>query len=221
VARAGSREKRAFFVEGELRFVSSTSRDELLGHRLLRRAVITDAVLKPALETRARCALHLGEILIGLGAIGPTALLRELIDQIEERFVDLLTWREGSLLYFPHVKSGEEEVRSETAAPALVTRGVREGYSADELAMLLGPLARSLVLRGEARGLEPSRLGVSEAEHALIERAISSGTLERLVAVAGQEGLGSVEDTLRAAFIGLSSSLIAAPSSGFSTSGSS
>jgi serine/threonine-protein kinase len=217
VARAGSREKRAFFVEGDLRFVSSTSRDELLGHRLRRRNAVDEVLLKPALDTRARCALHLGEILIGLGAIGPTALLRELIDQIEERFIELLTWREGSLLYFPDIKSGEEEIRSETAAPALITRGVRETYSADELAMLLGPIARALVVRGEARGLDPVRLGTSEAERALLERAISAGTLERLVAAAGQEGLGSVEETLRAAFIGLSASVIAAPSSGWST----
>ncbi|MFZ5893999.1 MAG: serine/threonine protein kinase [Myxococcota bacterium] len=217
VVRAGSREKRAFLVEGNLRFVSSTSRDELLGHRLLRRGVVDAVLLKPALETRARCALHLGEILIGLGAIGPTALLRELVDQVEERFIEMLTWREGSLMYFPDVKSGEEEVRAETPLPALVGRGIRDGYSADELAMLLGPLARALLVRGEARGLDPTRLGLSEIERRILERAVSAGTLERLVAIASQEGLGSVEDTLRAAFIGLSASLIAAPSSGWST----
>jgi len=217
VARAGSREKRAFFVGGELRFVSSTSRDELLGHRLLRRGMVDEVLLRPALETRARCALHIGEILIGLGAIGPTALLRELVEQVEERFLELLTWREGSLLFFPDIKSGEEEVRAETPMPALLTCAIRDGYSADELAMLLGPLARALLVRGEARGLDAIHLGLTEPERRVLERAVAVGTLERLVAVAGQESLGSVEETLRAAFLGLSASIIAAPSSGWST----
>ncbi|MGC4094708.1 MAG: DUF4388 domain-containing protein [Polyangiaceae bacterium] len=216
VARAGSREKRAFLVNGELRFVASTARDELLGHRMLRRGLVDEVLLKAALETRARCALHIGEILIGLGAIGPTALLGELVEQVEERFLELLTWREGSLMFFADVKSGEEEVRANTPLPALLTRGIREGYSADELAISLGPLARALLVRGEARGLDPLSLGVTEAERRVLERAVNAGTLERLVASASQESL-SVEDTLRAAFIGLSSSLLAAPSSGWSS----
>jgi serine/threonine-protein kinase len=214
VARAGSREKRVFLVEGSPRFVSSTAREELLGFRLARRGLVDELLLKPALETRARCALHLGEILIGLGALGPTALLRELIDQLEERFVELLTWREGVLSFFPEVRSGEEEVRAETPGPALVTRAIRDGYSSEELALLLGPAARALLCRGD-RGIDPVRLGVTQAERRALERAVPAGTLERLVAVAEQEGVASVEESLRAAFVGLASGVIAAPSVGW------
>jgi serine/threonine-protein kinase len=215
VARAGAREKRAFLVDGTPRFVASTSRDELLGYRLARRGLIDEKLLKPALETRARCALHLGEILIGLGALGPTALLRELVEQIEERFLELLAWREGSLLFFPGVASGEEELRTEASGLSLVTRGIREHYSADELAFLLGPAARALLVRGEARGVDAARLGVTQPERRALERALAAGTLERLVAVADQESLASVEETLRGAFVGLTAGIISAPSAGF------
>ncbi len=215
VARAGSREKRVFFSGGEVRFVSSTSRDELLGYRLARRGLIADTVLKPALETRARCSLHLGEILIGLGAIGPTALLRELVEQLTDRFVELLSWREGALLFFPGVTSGEEELRPDASAAALVTRGVREHYPADELAMLLGPAARALLCRGDARGLDAVRLGATPNERRALDRAVAAGTLERLVAIAEHEGLASVDEALRAAFIGLSTGLLTAPSAGW------
>jgi serine/threonine protein kinase len=215
VARAGAREKRAFLVNGSPRFVASTSREELLGYRLARRGLIDESVLKPALETRARCALHLGEILIGLGAIGPTALLRELVEQIEERFLELLAWREGALLFFPGVASGEEELHTESAGPALVTRGIREHYPADELALLLGPAARALLLRGDARAVDPARLGVTPPERRAMERAAPAGTLERLVAIADQDSLASVEETLRAAFIALSTGIITAPSVGW------
>jgi hypothetical protein len=215
VARSGAHEKRLFFMQGALRFVSSTLRDELIGYRLLRRGLVDEATLRPALETRARCSLHLGEILVGLGAIGPTVLLRELIDQLEDRFVDLLSWREGMLSFFPEISSGEEEVRAQNPAPALVSRGIREHYSGEEIANLLGPTARALLRRGEVQGLDPIRLGVNDAERRALERAVPAGTLERLVSSAGKEDLISLEDVLRAAFIGLSSGLLAAPSAGW------
>lgn len=215
VARAGGREKRVFLVEGALRFVTSSSRDELLGHRLLARRAVDEALLRAALDTRARCALRLGEILVGLGALGPTALLHELVAQLEERFVELLSWREGTLLFFRDVTSGEEEVRSQAHGPALVTRGLREHYAPDEIAALLGPAARALLLRGDAEGVELSRLGLTQAEQRACDRALGAGTLERLVAVAEQESLAPAADALRAAFVGLSTGLLKAPSAGW------
>jgi hypothetical protein len=215
VARVGNREKRVFVVDGALRFVAGTAREELLGARLGRRGLVPDAVLRAALETRARCSLHLGEILIGLGAIGPTVLLRELVDQLEERFVELLSWREGTLAFFPDVHSGEDELRTEATGFALVTRGIREHYPSEELAMLLGSAARALICRGDARGLDLSRLDVAASERKVLERAVAAGTLERLVAIASKESLASVEETLRAALIGFSTGFITAPSAGW------
>jgi hypothetical protein len=48
-----------------------------------------------------------------------------------------------------------------------------------------------------------------------MERAAPAGTLERLVAIADQDSLASVEETLRAAFIALSTGIITAPSVGW------
>jgi len=215
VARAGGREKRIFFTQGALRFVTSSSRDELLGHRLLERGAVDETLIRAALDTRARCSLRLGEILVGLGALGPTALLHELVAQLEERFVELLSWREGTLLFFSDVMSGEEELRTSAPGPTLVARGIREHFAPDEIAALLGPAARALLLRGDAKGLDPNRLGLSTSERRAFDRAVSAGTLERLVSVSEQESLAPAADALRAAFIALSCGALNAPSAGW------
>jgi hypothetical protein len=142
-------------------------------------------------------------------------LLRELIEQQEERFIELLSWREGTLSFYPSVLSGEEEVRTEAPAPALVTRGIREHYTSDELAILLGSAARAVLVRGDARGVDATQLGVSVTERRVLERAVPAGTLERLVAACEKEGLASVDDSLRAAFVALATGLVTAPSAGW------
>jgi len=215
VARTGSREKRVFFVDGEPRCVTSSLREELLGYRLLSRGVVDEGTLRTALDTRSRCGMHLGEVLVSVGAMMPTVLLRELVEQLEDRFVELLGWREGSLSFFEGVRSGEEDLRAQLPAPALVTRGIRERYGAEEVAGLLAPSARALLTRGDSRGLDPARLGVTATERRVLERAVPAGTLERLVATGENERLATSPETLTAAFIGLSIGLISAPGAGW------
>lgn len=215
VARAGSLEKRVFFVDGEPRCVTGSHRNELLGYRLLSRGIVDEGALRAALETRARSAMHLGEILVALGVMPPTVLLRELVEQLEDRFAELLGWRNGTLYFFEGIRSGEEDLRAQASAPGLVTRGVRERYGAEEVAILLAPSARALLKRGEARGLDPARLGVTDAERRVLERAVPAGTLERLVAMGENERFASAPETLTAAFIGLSMGLISAPGAGW------
>lgn len=214
-ARIGSREKRVFFVDGEPRCVTSSLREELLGYRLETRGVVDDGALRTALETRTRSSLRLGEILVGMGALLPTVLLRELVEQLEDRFVELLGWRQGTLFFFEGVRSGEEDLRTQLPAPALVTRGIRERYGAEEVAGLLAPCARAVLLRGDARGIDPARLGVTPTERRVLERAVPAGTLERLVAAGENERFSSATETLTAAFIGLSVGLITAPGAGW------
>lgn len=215
VARAGSREKRAFFVEGEPRCVTSTSRDELLGYRLVRRGVLTEAALRPALAGRACCSLHLGEVLVSLGALPPTVLLRELLEQLEARFTELLSWRDGTLAFFEGIRSGEEDLLAQVPALALVTRGLKESYDPDEIAYFLASVARSPLSRGDRRGVDFTRLGLSAAERGVLERAAAAGSLERLVEEAVDAKLVSATEALTVAFIGLALGVLAIPDARF------
>jgi serine/threonine-protein kinase len=219
VARLGPREKRVFFVDGEPRCVTSSLRDELLGYRLLARGTVDEATLRAALDSRTRCGMHLGEILVSVGALLPTVLLRELVEQLEDRFVELLGWREGTLWFFDGVRSGEEELRAQLPAPALITRGIRERFGAEEIAGLLAGSARAVLFRGDARGIDPVRLGVTTPERRALERAVQAGTLERLVAIAENERFATATDALAASFIGLSVGLISAPGAGVGVGG--
>lgn len=219
IARQGSREKRIFFVDGEPRIVTSSLKEELIGHRLVGRRVVDALTLNSALDARARnTTQHLGEILVGSGLVTPATLLSELVEQLEDRFSELLTWREGTLHFYPGVRSGESEVSPKRSALALVTRGIREYYETEEVAGLLAGSARAILVLGDAQGIDPVRLGVSQAERRVLERAVEAGTLERLVAMGENEGFATAVVTLRAALIGLSVGLIAAPGAALSVS---
>src|SRR5690606_25851897 len=109
VARNGDQERRIFLVNGAPRFVSSTAREELLGVRLLRRDLVDPEKLERALGLRARGAMHLGEILVSMGALPESVLQRELTEQLESRFVQLFSWRNGALAFCADMKSGEDE----------------------------------------------------------------------------------------------------------------
>jgi serine/threonine protein kinase len=210
-ARAGDRERRIFLVAGAPRFVSSTSRDELIGRRLAASGLVEPAALAQAVELRARGAMHLGEILVSMGAIAKTALERELREQLEARFLELFTLRSGTLAFFEGSRSGEEELPAEGNPLALVTRGVREAYDIEDIAALLAPTLRAVLRRGEVPESSAAELGLLEPERAALAAAVAAGTISRLVANAPKEGRMTRPDALRAVFVGLSRGILAAP----------
>ncbi len=212
VARNGDQERRIFLVNGAPRFVSSTAREELLGVRLLRRDLVDPEKLERALGLRARGAMHLGEILVSMGALPESVLQRELTEQLESRFVQLFSWRNGALAFFADMKSGEDEGEARLSGAGLVTRGIREEYSIEEIAGLLEPMSRAVLRRGEGRGLSAAELALAEPEAAALAAAVGSGTVSRLVASSEKQGRATRADALRAVFVGLSAGLIAAPS---------
>ena len=210
-ARAGDRERRVFIVDGAPRFVSSTSRDELIGHRLAASGLVEPAELAQAIELRARGAMHLGEILISMGAIARSVLERELRDQLEARFFELFALRSGTLAFFDGLRSGEDELDADPTPLALVTRGVREAYDIEEIATLLAPTLRAVLRRGEVPESEAAQLGLSQPELAALSSAVAAGTISRLVANAPKEGRMTRPDALRGVFIGLARGILAAP----------
>ncbi len=214
-ARAGDRERRVFLVDGQPSFVSSTARDELIGMRLAADGLVEPAALTQAVELRARGAMHLGEILVSMGALAPSVLERELIAQLEARFQELFTLRSGTLAFFEGVTSGEQSPRSRHPGATLVTRALREAYDIEEIAGLLAPTSRAVLRRGDAPEGAVAELGLSEPEAAALAAAVASGTISRLVANAPKEGLMTRPDALRAVFIGLSRGVLAAPGGSF------
>ncbi len=209
--RNARRQKRIFFEHGAPRFIASGDRVELLGNRLVEAGLISITDLETAVVLSSERGAPLGETLVHQGMLRPTALLRALSDQLEARLVDLYGWSEGELIFVRGEKSGEHSPGSSLGPLELLTRGVREQYSAAELADVLGPLRAVPVVRSKARRLDPAGLGLSPREQHVLDIAPSASSVERLVASCSLDRTATAEETLRVVFIGLSSGVLAAP----------
>lgn len=208
--RAGSSEKRIYWVDGVPRFISSTLPQELLGARLVRAGVVSAAILQEALQTCSESSpRRLGEVLVMGRHLDPSELLRQIVLQLRDRFVELGGWREGRLMFFAGIQ--HEQSMPQCAGPELVTRMIRTHYDADEIRDLLVDVSDAPIAAAPARLIALERLGIDADEVRVIESA------------AGARGLSSLCDTLqdrheigsdtvhRALFIGLSSGGLVSP----------
>src|SRR6188768_1243518 len=211
VARNQRREKHFYFVEGELRAARSTEHAELLGTRLLRAERITEQDLTDALNTCKQTGRSLGEELVARGIVRASSLLRELVEQVEARFIELFAWKDGTLWFVPGVRELHLEVKAPALMPALVTHAVREAYTEDEIALWFARACKLPVTRGQARRVDPTKLGLSLAERRALERAARATSIEGLVNELSAERLATPRETLFGLFVGVSIGMVAVP----------
>ncbi len=183
VAKSSRRQKRIYFDDGAVRFISSTDRGELLGTRLVHAGLASKAEVERALvECSERGQGHLGEALVDIGALRPMSLLRALVEQVEARFDDLLRWTEGELWFVRGEQAGEDRIRAQMPSAELLTRAVRAGYGERELLAFLGPRRAEPIARVPGARITPARLALPIAERRALELAGGSPSLEALVA---------------------------------------
>ena len=211
VVRNERREKHFYFVEGELRAARSTEHAELLGTRLLRAERITEQDLADALNTCKQTQRSLGEELVARGIVRASSLLRELVEQVEARFIELFAWKDGTLWFVPGVRDLHLEVRAPALMPALVTHAIREAYTDDEIALWFARAGKLPVTRGQARRVDPTKLGLSLAERRALERAAKATSIENLVNELSAERLATPRETLFGLFVGVSMGIVSVP----------
>jgi len=211
VARNERREKHFYFVEGELRAARSTEHSELLGTRLLRAERITEQDLTDALNTCKRTQRSLGEELVARGIVRASSLLRELVEQVEARFIELFAWNDGTLWFVPGVRELHLEVRAPALMPTLVTHAIREAYTEDEIALWFARASKLPVHRGQARRIDPTKLGLSLAERRALERAATATSIETLVNELSAERVATPRETLFGLFVGVSIGIVSVP----------
>jgi len=211
VARSEGREKHFFFVEGELRGARSTEHSELLGARLLKAERVNERDLRDALNACKLTGRSLGEELVARGIVRASSLLRELIEQVEARFVELFAWNDGTLWFVPGVRELGLEVKAPSLMPALVTHAIREAYSEDELALWFARASKLPVHRGLAKRVDPTKLGLTLAERRALERAVKAKSIESLVAELSAERVATPNEALFGLFVGLSIGIISVP----------
>jgi hypothetical protein len=206
----GRKQKRVYFEHGVPRFVASTERSELLGTSLVRAGLLQATEVEQALELAGIRGQRLGEMLVALGLLKPTALLRALIEQLEARYAEVGSWGSGKMLFYPGERSEEDRINSHASALSLAARAVGEGFDDAEVAALLAPLSESPVVRLPA-SLDLSELGLSALQRRALELAPASGSIGRLVTRLAREEGARPEETLRGVFVGLTTGLLAAP----------
>ena len=211
VARNERREKHFYFVDGELRAARSTEHAELLGTRLLRAGRITEQDLTDALNTCKLSHRSLGEELVARGIVRASSLLRELVEQVEARFVELFAWNDGTLWFVPGVRELHLEVKAPALMPALVTHAIREAYTEDELSLWFARASKLPVHRGQARRIDPTKLGLSLAERRALERAAKATSIETLVNELSAERVATPRETLFGLFVGVSIGIVCVP----------
>jgi tetratricopeptide (TPR) repeat protein len=83
-------------VAGDPIRVSSSLRDETLGHFLVQRGIISEAVHKEAVQRAAQTKAKLGETLVAMGSLPLEQLLEQLALQHRHKLVAVLRWPQGS-----------------------------------------------------------------------------------------------------------------------------
>ncbi len=211
VARHERREKHFYFANGELRAARSTEHSEFLGARLMRAGRLSERDLSDALATCKASGRSLGEELVARGIVRSSSLVRELIEQVEARFVELFAWNDGTLWFVPGVREPQLEVKAPALLPTLVTHAIREAYTDDELALWFARAGKLPVARGVARRVDPTKLGLSLAERRALERATKASSIEHLVAELSAERVATPRETLFGLFVGVSIGIISVP----------
>ena len=204
----GRRRKRVFFDKGDPVFVASTDRDELLGRRLVAAGIVPEKAVEVALGSHP---LRLGEGLVSLGALGAAQLVRELSRQLEERLIELGAWRNGELRFFDDVTLDQgHHIRTREPTLKLLTELVREQYAPGDIAALLRPITKDVLIPSADRDSLALELGQSPADVAVLGLADGSRTVRDIVTSATQSGI-PMADALRAVLVGLCSGCLTCP----------
>jgi hypothetical protein len=209
VAVDGRRRKRVFFDKGDAVFVSSTDRDELLGRRLVAAGLATESAIELALGSQP--PFRLGEALVSFGVLGAAQLVRELSRQLEERLSDLGSWRSGEIRFFPDVTLDQEHhIRTREPTLHVLTQLIREQYAPGDIAAILRPLTKEVLMPTAERDALAAELGQNPGDVAVQALADGRSTLREVVTRATQGGI-AMADALRAVLIGLCAGCLTAP----------
>ncbi len=218
IACDGERRLAVSFTDGAVSVAISSDRDHLLGTRLVEDGLISRADLEEAFEqlvvglTGTRSELgRLGDWLLAEGRVAPKDLLRILVEQLEARITGLLTWQSGDLWVVPRMQAPQVPLHTVHSLGALVSQGVRLGYSGLELTRLLAALGNGPLAASPAPPVAAEALGLTQGELEALHGAGGAKSLTEYLAVSATERAASPDDVLRAVFVGLSAGLLVSP----------
>jgi eukaryotic-like serine/threonine-protein kinase len=204
LVRSAARQKKIFFVDGVPEYTASTDAKELLGTFLVDKGLALPMEVEMALALAPRYGGRLGDALVGLGVLRPMELVRAVVDQVRARFLELVRWKQGEVIYIAGARSHEETLPEAFPAFELIARGILEGYGREDLAALLTPIEDDLIVPVARPPVSITTLRLPDPETAVFDRITGDRTLQEVVLESIGRGIADRYEALRAVFIGLS-----------------
>ncbi|MGO8999040.1 MAG: serine/threonine-protein kinase [Polyangiaceae bacterium] len=206
--RDGDRKKKIYIVEGVPEFVASTDKHELLGEQLVARGQVLRMEVDMALAMLPRFGGRIGDALVGLGVLRPIELFRAIHEQTQGRFVEIFRWRTGEFGFARGARSHEETFPMGVDPYELIARGVREGYSAQELEAILSPLDEEVLEPVMPLPVRIETFRLPEREANVLREIDGKSTLRKVSAEMSDKQKADPDEVLRAVFLGLSCELL-------------
>jgi len=122
----GQSEKSIFIRSGEPIFVDSNRREELLGHFLRTRNLISEAQLQEGLARLNEWGGRLGDALVAIGAIPAHAIFTHLSSQMREKLLEIFTWPEGYYGYYENQEPDTQGYSLGLDTYEMIVEGCRE-----------------------------------------------------------------------------------------------
>jgi hypothetical protein len=127
---------------------------------------------------------------------------------MQERFLDILSWKQGDLAFISGARSHEETFPLGVDSFELITRGIKEGYTLAELTELLEPIADDVLAPVPLPPLRIETLRLPESEAYVLKCLDEEISLGMLTARMRELEAATEEEVLRAVFIGLACDII-------------
>ncbi len=129
----GDVEKSIFFRDGEPIFVQSNKKDELLGHFLRSRDLITEQQLNEGLDRLSEWGGRLGDALVAIGAIPAHSIFEHLSAQMREKLLEIFSWDGGKYGYFENQEPDTQAYSLGVDTYKILVEGCRDGVSIDDI----------------------------------------------------------------------------------------
>lgn len=204
--RDASRKKKIYLVEGIPEFVVSTDKRELFGEHLVARGQVLRMEVEMALAMLPRFSGRLGEALCGLGVLRPIELFRAIHQQMQDRYLEIFSWRKGEVAFVRGARSHEETFPLGLDPFDLVLRGVRDSYSQEELEAILSPLEEDVIEPIIPLPVRIEAFRFSDAEEHVLKSIQSATSIPDIVR--SSRRFATREEIYRALFCALSCDLL-------------
>ncbi len=177
----GEVEKSIYFRDGEPIFVQSNRKEELLGHFLRSRDLITEQQLEKGLDRLSEWGGRLGDALVAIGAIPAHSIFEHLSAQMREKLLEIFTWDNGQYGYYENQEPDTQAYSLGVDTFAILVDGCREYVSIDKIRDRYEHRSFVGIFVNDPPPFSMDQLGLRARELRVLNQLEPGDNLERLI----------------------------------------